>query len=221
MGGDGQANRPRLCCSGLPIADIVKSRVHKRNSHTAMFGGVGKANSRLLLFAMRRKPFMNACQAFYMQRKCLSSASNVPGFWYCRKTWVASGGNTSLCLLGCSLGEFTTLASFSFFGFDQDPTLLILVLPVINGLATSVALETLMLSKGPSQLPMNRAFTTAMNMSFISMVAMEAAMEAADFMLTGSLGFQLWAMPGMLAAGFIVPLPYNYYRLRKYGKTCH
>jgi hypothetical protein len=124
-------------------------------------------------------------------------------------------------LFGCSLGEFATLATFSAFGLDQNPTALVIALPVINGLVTSVALETLTLARGPSQLPLKRAFTTAMNMSFISMVAMEAAMEAADFMLTGSLGFELWAMPGMLAAGFIVPLPYNYYRLRKYGKACH
>jgi hypothetical protein len=60
-----------------------------------------------------------------------------------------------------------------------------------------------------------------MGMSFISMVGMEAAMEACDYALTGGLALQLWTVPPMLAAGFLAPLPYNYWRLKKYGKGCH
>ena len=30
-----------------------------------------------------------------------------------------------------------------------------------------------------------------------------------------------WVIPFMLLAGFATPLPYNYWRLKKYGVACH
>jgi hypothetical protein len=59
-----------------------------------------------------------------------------------------------------------------------------------------------------------------MGMSFISMVAMELAMNAVDVVFAGGV-LVWWVIPLMLVAGFFTPLPYNYYRLKKYDASCH
>jgi hypothetical protein len=65
------------------------------------------------------------------------------------------------------------------------------------------------------------AFKTAIGMSMISMIAMEAAMNITDVILTGGAKLTLWVVPIMLLAGFLAPLPYNYWRLKALGKACH
>jgi hypothetical protein len=65
------------------------------------------------------------------------------------------------------------------------------------------------------------AFKTAIGMSFISMIAMELAMNLTDILLTGGAVLTWWVIPFMLLAGFVTPLPYNYWRLKKYGVACH
>ena len=50
-------------------------------------------------------------------------------------------------------------------------------------------------------------------MSVISMIAMEAAINMADVMLTGGAVLEWWVIPIMLLAGFITPLPYNYWHI--------
>ena len=65
------------------------------------------------------------------------------------------------------------------------------------------------------------AFKTAIGMSFISMIAMEFAMNLTDVLLTGGALLTWWVIPFMLLAGFVTPLPYNYWRLKKYGVACH
>lgn len=94
----------------------------------------------------------------------------------------------------------------------------IMVLAIINGLITSVALETYILSR---QMVLGAAFKTAIGMSFISMIAMEVAMNATDILLTGGAKLVWWGIPIMLVAGFLTPLPYNYWRLKALGKSCH
>lgn len=148
--------------------------------------------------------------------------------WTNWANWKKAGVNTSWCLLGCSIGEFGTLAAYDLFGLEQTSGIgaewyyLWLGLPLINGLATSVALETALLTRGPSGLKMRPAFETAVGMSFISMLMMEIAMEATDLWFTeGALTVAPAAMPLMLAAGWLTPLPYNYYRMQKFGKSCH
>jgi len=79
-------------------------------------------------------------------------------------------------------------------------------------------LETFILSK---QMKLQEAFKTAIGMSLVSMISMEVAMNVVDVLLTGGAMLTLWVMPIMLMAGFITPLPYNYFRLKKYGKACH
>ena len=66
-----------------------------------------------------------------------------------------------------------------------------------------------------------KAIQTAFNMSFLSMIAMEISMNAVDWVIVGSAKLVWWVIPIMLFAGFIVPLPYNYWRLKKYQISCH
>lgn len=79
-------------------------------------------------------------------------------------------------------------------------------------------LETYILSK---QMALKLAIRTAFGMSFISMIAMEAAMNITDVILTGGAELNVWVVPIMLIAGFITPWPYNYWRLKKYNVSCH
>jgi hypothetical protein len=120
------------------------------------------------------------------------------------------------CLLGCSIGDFGTIAFFQFSGIAW-PTLAIMSLAIVNGILTSIALETFIMSR---QMELRAAFRTAIGMSLISMVSMEAAMNLTDFVLTGGAKLTWWVMPIMLLAGFLAPLPYNYWRLKALGKAC-
>ena len=135
----------------------------------------------------------------------------------CRQTWKRASYNTSWCLLGCSIGDFGTIAFFQFSGIYW-PVLAIMMLAVFNGILTSILLETIILLK---QMPFNLAFKTAIGMSLISMISMEAAMNFTDFILTGGAKLTWWVVPLMLFVGFITPLPYNYWRLKAHGKACH
>lgn len=110
-----------------------------------------------------------------------------------------------------------TIAFFQFSGIPW-PTLAIMSLAIVNGILSSIILETLILSR---QMPIKTAFRTAVGMSLISMVAMEAAMNITDYLITGGAELSLLAVPLMLLAGFLAPLPYNYWRLKALGKACH
>ena len=137
--------------------------------------------------------------------------------WRCKPTWRRSSVNTLWCLLGCSIGDLGTIAFFQFSGIGW-PVLAIMSLAIVNGLMTSILLETIILSR---QMALSLAFRTAIGMSFISMVGMEAAMNLTDVVLTGGAILTWWVVPLMLLAGFIAPLPYNYWRLKALGKDCH
>ena len=137
--------------------------------------------------------------------------------WRCRGTWRAASRNTAWCLLGCSIGDFGTIAYFQLTARPW-PTLAIMALAIVNGLVTSILLETAILWR---QLGPRAALRTAAGMSLISMIAMEAAMNAADVFLTGGALLTWWVIPLMLAVGFVTPLPYNYWRLKAFGKACH
>ena len=71
------------------------------------------------------------------------------------------------------------------------------------------------------QMTFNAAFKTAIGMSLISMVGMELAMNLVDVAVTGGAILTLEVIPLMLLAGFLAPLPYNYWRLKALGKACH
>ena len=144
----------------------------------------------------------------------ISTAESIS--WTCKSTLKKSSVNTLWCLLGCSIGDFGTIF---FFQVTQIPfpLLWIMSLAIINGLITSIMLETFILSR---QMNLPEAFKTAMGMSFISMVAMELAMNVVDVVFAGGV-LVWWVIPLMLVAGFFTPLPYNYYRLKKYDASCH
>ncbi len=146
-----------------------------------------------------------------------SSTSPFSISWRCPHSWKRASKNTFWCLLGCSIGDFGTIAFFQFTGIAW-PVLAIMSLAIINGILTSIALETYILSR---QMAFKLAFQTAVGMSLISMVAMEAAMNLTDWLLTGGAILTWWVIPLMLSAGFLAPLPYNYWRLKALGKACH
>ena len=138
--------------------------------------------------------------------------------WSCRNTWLQSAKNTSWCLLGCSMGDFGTILFFQLTKIPL-PVLAIMVLATINGLITSIILETIILIR--QDLEFNKALRTAMGMSFISMISMETTMNLTDYFLTGGAILTWWVVSLMLIVGFLTPWPYNYWRLKKYGINCH
>ena len=144
--------------------------------------------------------------------------SNENFHWSCKHTWSRSAKNTSWCLLGCSIGDFGTIL---FFQLTQIPfpVLAIMTLAIINGIITSIILETIILLK--QNFSFKNAFKTAVGMSLISMISMEASMNLTDYLLTGGAMLTWWVVPIMLAVGFVTPWPYNYWRLKKFNQACH
>jgi|TARA_B100000925_G_scaffold64602_1_gene43710 hypothetical protein len=138
--------------------------------------------------------------------------------WSCKHTWSRSAKNTSWCLLGCSIGDFGTIL---FFQLTQIPfpVLAIMTLAIINGIITSIILETIILLR--QNFSFKLAFKTAVGMSLISMISMEIAMNLTDYLLTGGAILTWWVIPIMLAVGFVTPWPYNYWRLKKFNEACH
>ena len=153
-----------------------------------------------------------------------AAAGSAPGFWEDGSVWRRAGFNTLNCLVGCSIGDFGTILYVQAF----HPTISMatqMVLATVSGLITSVLLETVLLKRREG-FSLGQAFRTALSMSFLSMIAMELAMNATDFMITGgkaAFGNPMYwmALLAALVAGFLVPLPYNYYKLKKYNKACH
>jgi len=138
--------------------------------------------------------------------------------WNCKHTWKTSAKNTAWCVLGCAIGDFGTIL---FFQLSQIPfpVLGIMVLAIINGLITSIILETIILML--QNFSLSNALKTAAGMSLISMISMEVAMNLTDYILTGGAMLTWWIVPIMLIVGFLTPWPYNYWRLKKYGIACH
>ena len=141
--------------------------------------------------------------------------------WGDSSVWRQSAHNTKWCLVGCSIGDFGTIAAFQFIPYLDAlgwSTMSIMLLAMFNGIMTSIALETIILS---AQMALKEAFRVAIGMSLISMISMEAAMNIVDVVLTGGAKLTLWVIVPMLVAGFLTPWPYNYWRLKKYGMACH
>ena len=138
--------------------------------------------------------------------------------WSCKHTWKRSAKNTGWCLLGCAIGDFGTILFFQLTKISF-PVLGIMILAIINGIITSIILETIVLMK--QDLDFSKALKIAMGMSFISMISMEITMNLTDYFLTGGAILTWWVVPIMLLVGFLTPWPYNYWRLKKFGIACH
>ena len=138
--------------------------------------------------------------------------------WTCKGTWKVSAKNTFWCLLGCAIGDLGTIL---FFQLSEIPFPLmgIMILAIINGLITSIILETFILIR--QNFSFVDALKTASGMSLISMISMEIMMNLTDYILTGGAILTWWVIPIMLVVGFLTPWPYNYWRLKKFGINCH
>ena len=146
------------------------------------------------------------------------SSESLSFNWSCKHTWKRSAKNTAWCLLGCSIGDFGTILFFQLSKIPF-PVLGIMTLAIINGLITSIILETVILMR--QNFDFKKAFNTAIGMSFISMISMEVAMNLTDYLLTGGAILTWWVVPLMLIVGFVTPWPYNYWRLKKFNRACH
>ena len=138
--------------------------------------------------------------------------------WKHKETWKVSAKNTFWCLIGCAIGDFGTIL---FFQLSQIPfpILGIMTLAIINGVITSIILETIILIR--QNFSFVNALKTASGMSLISMISMEITMNLTDYLLTGGAILNWWVIPIMLIVGFLTPWPYNYWRLKKFNISCH
>ncbi|MEO1253744.1 MAG: DUF4396 domain-containing protein [Bacteroidota bacterium] len=145
-------------------------------------------------------------------------------FWSDTTKWKRASFNTLNCLIGCSIGDFGMIFFLQAF-YPSTPIMWQMILAIIAGLCTSILLETIIL-KTREHFSWSFALKTAFGMSFISMVAMELAMTSTDFMITGGKAefsdpvYWLALIPALIV-GFITPLPYNYYKLKKFNQACH
>lgn len=151
-------------------------------------------------------------------------APSTSGFWADKKIWGRAAFNTLNCLVGCSIGDFGMILFLQAL-YPDTSMMTQMLLATIAGLCTSILLETILL-RVREKFNWASAFQTAFSMSFISMIAMELAMNTSDFMMTGgkaAFGNPMYwmALAVSMVVGFLAPLPYNYYKLKKYNKACH
>ena len=152
------------------------------------------------------------------------SGDSWPRFWTDPIVWRVAVRNTLNCLVGCMIGDMAVMIYMQAY-YPHAPMLLTMTLATAAGLVTSILFESAMLLWREG-FGWRAAFTTAFSMSFLSMVGMELAANATDFMLTGgrvpfSDPFYWTALAISVGAGFLAPLPYNYWKFKRHGKACH
>jgi hypothetical protein len=145
-------------------------------------------------------------------------------FWLDRTVWRIASRNTLNCLIGCMIGDLGMIIFLQAF-YPQTPMWLTMGLAMAAGLVTSILFESCLLHYR-ERFAWGAAFKMAFSMSFLSMLGMELAANATDFMLTGgriplSDPFYWKALAISVGAGFLTPLPYNYWKFKKRGKACH
>ena len=134
-----------------------------------------------------------------------------------KSTWFSALINSFYCLIGCAIGDLGTILYFQLNSIEWH-TWQIMLLAMINGILTSIVLETIILLK---KMNLVFAFKTALGMSVISMLIMELAMNIVDVVTMGGAYLSLKITPVILFSGRIAAAPYNYYRLKKYNVSCH
>merc|ERR1712230_91033 len=156
----------------------------------------------------------------------LRNASKVE-FWTVGSVWKRASVNTLRCLLGCTTGDFSTLWYLQAYhpGLEMGVTMALSKL-VGAGIGASLLLETTLLHFGRDKLPISASIRAAAGMSLISMTAMELVENLIDYNLTGGIvalhDLRFWTAAVLSATGgFLAPLPYNYFKLRRFGKSCH
>ena len=155
---------------------------------------------------------------------CIPETNPAPSFWGDRAAWSKATKNTFNCLVGCSIGDFGTIIFLQLY-YPETSLWLMMTLAMTMGLISSIVLETVIL-KIREHFSWNGAVKMAFSMSFISMLGMEFSANVTDYFLTGGAipisDPRYWAAIGVsMAAGFLAPLPYNYFRFKKHGQSCH
>ena len=122
------------------------------------------------------------------------------------------------------IGDFAMIIYMQAY-HPNAPMMLTMALAMTAGLITSILFESTML-RFREGFGWRSAVRTAFSMSFLSMLGMEFAANATDFALTGgrvqlSDPFYWVALTLALLAGFLAPLPYNYWKFKKHGLACH
>lgn len=145
-------------------------------------------------------------------------------FWLDLRAWRKAARNTLNCLVGCMIGDLSVLIYMQAY-HPHVSMALTMGLAMAAGLVTSILLESSIL-RWREGFGWRMAFQTAFSMSFLSMLGMEAAANATDFMLTGgkvplSDPFYWQALGISVLAGFLAPLPYNYWQFKRHGRACH
>ncbi len=139
--------------------------------------------------------------------------------WKCRDSWKMSAKNTFWCLIGCAIGDNLTILYFQRFS-PKVAMWLIMLLASLGGLISSISLETIIMLK---QMPFKESIKTAFGMSIISMLMMETVANLTSIVLVG--GNRLMLTWGSLIPswflGFLSAWVYNYYKLKRYGTSCH
>lgn len=147
-----------------------------------------------------------------------------PRFWRDGKVWRVASRNTLNCLIGCMIGDISMIIYMQAY-HPHAPMILTMGLAMAAGLVTSILFESALL-RWREGFQWGAAVKMAFSMSFLSMLGMELAANATDFMLTGgrvpfSDPFYWTALAISVAAGFLAPLPYNYWKFKQHGKACH
>ncbi|KAL1959850.1 hypothetical protein VTO42DRAFT_995 [Malbranchea cinnamomea] len=204
--------RSVACATGRTTFLVARStNIRSLNPHVA----------RCLLYTCRR----NSCGRSARTDGEQSILLSAQGFWGSRHLWKRASINTFRCLMGCTLGDFSAM----WFMQANCPDIsmsLVMAISMVSGLTSSMLLETILLRLGRDKLTWLAAAKTAAGMSLVSMLGMETVQNLVDYHLTGGCVAlndpSFWAAAAAsAAAGFLAPLPYNYSRLKKYGKSCH
>ncbi|KAJ3178011.1 hypothetical protein HDU87_003788 [Geranomyces variabilis] len=145
-------------------------------------------------------------------------------FFRDRNVWHRASSNTLRCLVGCTAGDFSAMFYIQSH-YPALPPSVTMAISMAAGITTSVVLETAVMRLYEG-MALGKSFNTALGMSMISMLVMEAAENVVDWHLTG--GVVAFADPWFWAAGatamgagYVAALPWNYYRLKRFGKSCH
>ncbi|KAL4748481.1 hypothetical protein BDW72DRAFT_154188 [Aspergillus terricola var. indicus] len=217
----------------IPCRPRLRMQLHldisRLGGDSRVFPGVSAADRRHHIGEQRRdSSSTSACKA--QSRATPDQKSDTISlltrrFWTCRSTWRRAGINTFRCLVGCTVGDFAALWTLQTY-YPELGMGTIMAASMASGITTSIILETVLLRHGPDGLPWSAALRTAMGMSLVSMAAMEAAENLVDYHLTGGVinlnDPAFWIAAGVsIGAGFLAPLPYNYWRLRAFGRSCH
>lgn len=165
------------------------------------------------------------CRVHSMEVSQIAKSAPPQFVWGDKHIWARAAKNTLVCLFGCSLGDIGVLIIAQVF-WPHASMLIVMIAAIVAGLATSMLLESIIL-RVREGFPWHRAFRTAASMNLLSMIAMEVAMNLNDFALTGGsrmmsgVGWYVAALGVGAIVGFLAPLPYNYWMLKKHGRACH